>query len=421
MRLRRRVFAYVAVAAVASCLLTVGVAVVLVRHRIAQQRVGVLEREAALLAAAGLDRVYRLSGNQIVPARPRVAARVLAQIPASGAGQGTVTVGSHSLLFAERRGAGGRVVVVRPARLAFGEWRPFLISLLLAGLGGALLAGLCAYLLARRLVGPIRALAAATGRVAAGHSGVTVAVDGEDELAQLAHSFNRMSASLTAAQGAQRSFLESVSHELKTPLTSIRGYGEALADGALGPAQAGPVIVGEAGRLERLVGDLLDLARLQRSEFRADKVPVDLGELASRAVDRHRVQAADLDVRLESVAEGPAPALGDPDRLVQAVSNLVENALRVTPSGGTVTVRAEPGVVTVSDTGPGLRSDEVPHAFDRFYLHDRYRSERSVGSGLGLAIVRELVLRMGGQVDVKSASGRGTVFTITVPRDGEAA
>jgi signal transduction histidine kinase len=416
MTLRGRAFAYVVAAALASCLLTVGVAVVLVRHRIAQQRVTALEREADVLAASGLDHVYRMAGDRVLRVRPRTSARLLAAIPPASSGQGTISVGGRSVLYAQRTGAGGRAVVVRSARLAFGEWRPFLVSLLLAGLGGALLAGLSSYLLARRLTRPIHALAEATGRVAAGQPGVTVPVDGEDELADLALAFNRMSVSLASAQGAQRSFLESVSHELKTPLTSIRGYGEALSDGALGPAEAGGVIVAEAGRLERLVGDLLDLARLQRSEFRVERAPVDLGDVARRAVERHRPRAAELGVRLEAAGDVPAPAVGDPDRLVQAVSNLVENALRVTPAQGTVEVQARPGVISVRDTGPGLAADDLPRAFDRFYLHDRYRSERPVGSGLGLAVVRELVLRMDGQVAVDSTPGRGTVFTITIPQ-----
>jgi signal transduction histidine kinase len=416
MTLRGRAFAYVVAAALASCLLTVGVAVVLVRHRIAQQRVTLLAREADLLASAGLDHVYRLVGSRVVPVRPRVSVRVLAAIPASRSGQGTISVAGRSVLYAQRLELGGRTVVVRSARLAFGEWRPFLDSLLLAGLGGALLAGVSSYLLARRLTGPIHALAEATGRVAAGQPGVTVPVAGEDELAALAQSFNRMSVSLASAQGAQRSFLESVSHELKTPLTSIRGYGEALADGALGAGEAGAVIVAEAGRLERLVGDLLDLARLQRSEFRVERVAVDLGDLAGLAVERHRRRAVELGVRLQTVAEDPAPGLGDPDRLVQAVSNLIENALRVTPAGGAVEVRARPGSIAVSDDGPGLAAEDLEHAFDRFYLHDRYRSEHPAGSGLGLAIVRELVLRMDGRVQVDSTPGRGTVFTLTIPQ-----
>jgi two-component system sensor histidine kinase BaeS len=426
MTLRGRAFAYVAAAALASCLLTVGVAVVLVRHRLAQQRVTALEREADVLAASGLDHVYRLAGSRVVRVRPGASARVLAAISPSRPGHGTISVAGRSLLYAQRAGSGaatgagagtgGRAIVVRPARLAFGEWRPFLVSLLLAGLGGALLAGVSSYLLARRLTGPIDALAEATGRVAAGQPGVTVPVEGEDELADLAQAFNRMSVSLASAQGAQRSFLESVSHEFKTPLTSIRGYGEALSDGALGPVEAGAVIVAEAGRLERLVGDLLDLARLQRSEFRVERAPVDMGDVARRAVERHRPRAVELGVRLESVADGRAPGLGDPDRLVQAVSNLIENALRATPAGGGVEVRAQPGLIAVSDTGPGLRAEDLEHAFDRFYLYDRYRSEPPAGSGLGLAIVRELVLRMDGQVDVDSAPGRGTVFTITIPQ-----
>ncbi len=159
-------------------------------------------------------------------------------------------------------------MLVRGAGLAFAEWRPFLFSLILAGIGGGLLAALASFLLARRLVRPIAVLSDATTRVAAGEERVDVPVTGDDELAQLARSFNLMSGSLADAREQQRDFLESVSHELKTPLTSIRGYAEALGDGAVEPAQASAVIGAEAGRLERLVSDLLDLARLQRRGVR---------------------------------------------------------------------------------------------------------------------------------------------------------
>ncbi len=416
MSLRRRVFAYVAAAALASCLLTVGVAVVLVRHRVSAQRVTALQRDVDVLASSGLAHVYRAAGGRLLRIGPFRASRVLTAISATSAPQGTVTIAGRSFLYAQRRIPAGRVVVIRSGALAFGEWRPFLGSLLLAGLGGALLAALLAYLLARRLTRPIAALLSATGRVTAGQTEVSVAVQGDDELAELGRSFNEMSSSLAQARGAQRRFLESVSHELKTPLTSIRGYAEALREGAVGPARAGSVIESEAGRLERLVADLLDLARLQRAEFEVRRDPVDLAELGTRAVQRHSPRAEALGVSLVRESAGGAPAVGDADRLVQSVSNLIENALRVTPAGGSVTVRAEPGAISVTDTGPGLDADDLPRAFERFYLYDRYKSERPVGSGLGLALVRELADRMGGRAEVRSTPGRGTTFRIVVPR-----
>jgi two-component system OmpR family sensor kinase len=413
--LRGRVFGYVAAAALAACLLTVAVAVALVRHRVADQRVAALDREADAVAAfapAAGSQAFRLVDGRLQPIGPLRAEQVLAAVRPDAAAEGTVGVEGRSLLYAQRRTTGGRVVVVRPAALAFGEWRPFLASLLLAGLGGALLAALSSWLLARRLTRPIARLSEATAQLASGTPGVSVPIAGEDELAELGRSFNRMAAELGRSRVQQREFLESVSHELKTPLTSIRGYAEALQDAAVAPERAAVVIGAEAQRLERLVADLLDLARLTRAEFDVQRAPVDLALVASRVLERHLPRALELSVALEVRETGPAPAIGDPDRILQAVSNLVENALRVTPAGGAVTVEAAPGQISVTDTGPGLAPEDLPHAFERFYLHERLRAERPVGSGLGLAIVYELAVAMGGSVEVESVPGAGARFTL---------
>jgi signal transduction histidine kinase len=418
--LRRRVFAYVAAAAVASCALTVAVGVVLVRREISQQRMAALERQADVVATLGGapgalgagQHVYVVGARRPRRLGPARSALVLDAIPASGDAEGTVDVSGRELLYVARVTAAGRIVLVRSAKLAFAEWRPFLWSLLLAGLGGALLAALCSYLLARRLTRPIGELSAATARVAAGEAEVAVAVHGEDELAELAASFNRMAAELGRAREAQRSFLESVSHELKTPLTSIRGYAEAVEEGAIDPAEGGQVIASEADRLGRLVRDLLDLARFGKAEFSVARDPVDLESVAARAVERHLPRARELLVELSSSSDPGASGLGDADRLLQATSNLVENALRLTPAGGSVTVDAGPGHLSVTDTGPGLAPEDVPRAFDRFYLYDRYRSERAVGSGLGLTIVHALAVAMGGSVEAAGAAGGGARFTI---------
>jgi len=308
------------------------------------------------------------------------------------------------------------VILIRRATLTFSEWRPFLEALLLAGIGGALLAALLSVVLARRLTRPIGALALATTRLAAGEEAVRVPAEGRDELAELGRSFNRMSAELARTRDGQRLFLESVSHELKTPLTSVRGYAEALEEGAVPAGEAGRVITAEAARLERLVADLMDLARLERAGFTVRCETVDLAAVAAQAVDRHRVHAGELGVAI-ALSDGPAAyGVGDADRLVQATSNLIENALRLTPSGGSVAVAAAPGLLTVADTGPGLAGEDLPRVFERFYLHDRYRAdpERAVGSGLGLAIVAELVAAMGGHVSAENREGRGAIFRISL-------
>jgi two-component system, OmpR family, sensor kinase len=264
---------------------------------------------------------------------------------------------------------------------------------------------------------PIDQLAAATRRVASGEADVAVPVTGEDELAELGHSFNAMAAELTSAREAQRSFLESVSHELKTPLTSIRGYAEALEEGAVSPKEGGRVVAAEADRLERLVFDLLDLARLERAGFTVEHRRVELSAIGAAAVQRHLPRAQELGVTLTSTRtdDDGAWAIGDEGRLLQATSNLIENALRLTPAGGLVEVSTGAGTIAVRDTGPGLAAEDLPRAFERFYLHDRYRSERAVGSGLGLAIVKELTSAMGGEVTATGRPGGGAEFQIRIP------
>lgn len=425
MTLRKRVLAYLSLAAIASCLLTVGVAVVLVRHQIARQRWSTLETQANSAAVAhgasgalgAGDHVYGLVRGRLRALAGVRAARVLAAIPAAGDAQGTVQLSGRSLLYVVRGAGAGRVVVVRSAGLAFAEWRPFLSSLALAGLGGALLALVLSYLLARRLTRPIAELAEATRRLSAAEPGVTVPIHGDDELADLGKSFNLLAAELDRAHASQRRFLESVSHELKTPLTSILGYAEALDEGAVAPAQAGRVIASEAHRLERLVLDLLDLSRLRREGFTVGREPVNLGAVADEAVRRHLPQAQGLSIALSRAGGEEGWVLGDEGRVLQAVSNLIENALRLTPAGGSVTVVARNDQIAVRDTGPGLAAEEIPHAFERFYLHGRYRSERPVGSGLGLAIVNELMATMGGTASVSSVDGGGTEFRLRLPAD----
>lgn len=423
MRLQRRVLAYLALAAIASCALTVGVGVVLVRRQIVSQRLTALENQAVLAALVGGppralqpgDHVYRVGTGRARLVSRRLAAAVLGAIPSSPSSQGSVEVAGRTLQYASRPTPNGRIVLVRPAAISFSEWRPFIGSLLLAGVGGTLLAVALSFLLARRLTRPIGELSAATRRLAAGHGEVLVPVRGEDELAELASAFNEMSADLASARQSQARFLESVSHELRTPLTSIRGYAEGLEEQAIAPAEAARVIGMEAGRLERLVADLLDLARVGRADFAVAREPVDLAAVAGHAVERHLPQARELSVELSGSGAPGCWVQGDEDRILQAVSNLIENALRLTPAGGSVVVRAQDGAITVRDTGPGLQAQDIPRAFERFYLHGRYASERPVGSGLGLAIVRELVSAMGGSVEASMPPGGGAQFTLRLP------
>jgi two-component system, OmpR family, sensor kinase len=306
-------------------------------------------------------------------------------------------------------------VLLRPKSSTKSQWSPFLRALLIAALAGAGLAAVFAFALARRISGPVHRVAEAARTLARGTRPAPVPVEGAAELATLATAFNDLAEQLARAREAERSFLLSVSHELKTPLTAIRGWAEALGEGAVDAHDAAETVAAEAARLERLVRDLLDLARMNRTDFSVHPSEVDLAEVAADAVRRYQQQAAAFGVELVAVSEGHAPAVADADRALQVVSNLVENALRLTPRGGEVRVVTAPGVLRVEDTGPGLQQEERDRAFERFYLHERYGRERPVGTGLGLAIVKELTEAMGGRVDVASEPERLTAFTVRLP------
>src|SRR5262249_45905754 len=182
---------------------------------------------------------------------------------------------------------------------------------------------------------------------------------------------------------------------------------------------AASTIAKEAERLDRLVRDLLDLARMNRSTFSVRNESVDLAEIASECAARHEVQADAFGIKLIVDASESARARGDADPLLHAAWNPVENALRVSPVGGTVRIAARPGLLSVDDEGPGLKADEIPRAFERFFLHSRYAASRNVGTGLGLAIVDELARAMDGRVEVRSRPGN-TSFACRLPPDGRA-
>jgi len=329
---------------------------------------------------------------------------------------GTIRVGSTNYFYAARPASSHlELVLLRPKRLGNTAFYPFLVGLLIAAGAGIALAALTAFLLARRIARPVRRVVDATRHLAEERDPELVPIEGAYEIASLAHAFNEMAEQLARARAAEKQFLLSVSHELKTPLTAIRGYAEGVADGAFDMDEAVATISLEAARLERLVGDLLDLARMNRTDFSIHRERVDLGAIAHEAVHRYEAQARDFGVTLEAFAPAPSPAIGDPDRVLQVTSNLVENALRLTPRGGVVRVSAEPGALVVEDTGPGLSAADLPRAFERFYLYSRYSSDRPVGTGLGLSIVKELIQGMGGSVDVETTSGRGTKFTVRLP------
>ncbi|HEY4412755.1 MAG TPA: HAMP domain-containing sensor histidine kinase [Gaiellaceae bacterium] len=331
------------------------------------------------------------------------------------AAEGSVTFDGTSYFYAAQPVKGRAFVLLRKQSVTSSQWTPFVWALLIAALAGAALAGVAALLLARRIARPVHRVAEAARTLARGTHPEPVPVEGAAELATLALAFNDLAEQLARAREAERSFLLSVSHELKTPLTAIRGWAEALSEGAVDAHDAAETVAAEAARLERLVRDLLDLARMNRTDFSVHPSDIDLAEVAADAARRYEQQAAAFGVELTAVSDGPAPAIADADRALQVVSNLVENALRLTPRGGEVRIVTAPGVLRVEDTGPGLEPEDRTRAFERFYLHERYGRERTVGTGLGLAIVKELTEAMGGRVDVASEPGHRTTFTVRLP------
>ncbi|HVS86010.1 MAG TPA: HAMP domain-containing sensor histidine kinase [Gaiellaceae bacterium] len=427
--LRTRLFQAIAVIVLLCVGMTIGLGLFLTRRAVDQATLKDVEHQAALIAAreeAAVDAYTDLV--QVAPVLKQQHQRYIvsdvAFLPASAISRladhkpasGTVEYqGTRYYYAAEPAVQQKTFVLLRPTSSTSSRWTPYVFGLLIAAGVGGVLAAAAAFLLARRIARPVGHVADAARSLARGTHPEPVPVEGVSEIATLAVAFNDLAAQLQRAQEAERNFLLSVSHELKTPLTSIRGYTEAVEDGAVDPREAAATVALEAARLERLVRDLLDLARMNRTDFSVHNSEIDLAEVAEDAVRRYQPQADQFGVTLAAVAEGPAPAVADADRVLQVVSNLVENALRLTPAGGEVRVAVAPGVLRVEDTGPGIADEDRAHAFERFYLHDRYGRERRVGTGLGLAIVKELTHAMGGSVELDGGAGVGTAFTVRLP------
>jgi two-component system sensor histidine kinase BaeS len=337
-------------------------------------------------------------------------------------------IGSQNVLIRLRPvGDDDVLVVTQPvgaARAAAGE-RSTLLRLglsLLLGLGIGAAAG---WWLARRLARPLRRASRAAQRLATGARDVRLDPDGPTEVADLADALNQLAAALDSSENRQRDFLLSVSHELRTPLTGIKGYAEALADGVVDPADVagtGRTMLDESRRLERLVSDLLDLARFGAQDLRLDMAPIDLRDLAAEAGRVWADRSARVGVEFHLDTPGrPMVVRTDATRLRQIVDNLMENALRVTPAGSPIVlaVRDEPGtvVVEVRDGGPGLTADDLVVAFQPAALFTRYRGVRKVGSGVGLALVGVLAHRLGGVAEAGAAREGGARFAVRLPSD----
>jgi signal transduction histidine kinase len=294
-----------------------------------------------------------------------------------------------------------------------------LVELLLVALGvGLLVAAGLAWYLSRRIAKPVLALSSAADQIAEGRYDITLPdVPGTGEISHLAERFREMASRLAEAEEQERNFLMSVSHELRTPLTAIRGHVEALREGLLddpeSEAESLAVVAAEAERLERLVGDVLDLAKLDANRFTVLHEEVDMGRLVEQvyAAFGEEARRRAIDYRCDS--DGAPVIVSDGDRVFQIVSNLLSNAFRWTPDGGRVELALTSGngtiSVSVEDTGPGIKPSDQERIFRPFWSRD------GSGTGLGLAIARELAVALGGRIELDSELGRGSRFDLRLP------
>jgi signal transduction histidine kinase len=292
--------------------------------------------------------------------------------------------------------------------------------LLAAGVAG-LAAMLLTVVLSRPILGPVEALTAAARRMERGDLSQRVEVRSNDEIGELAQAFNAMANGLTHLEELRRNMVSDVAHELRTPLSNIRGYLEAVQDGIVEPK---PEVIGslheEAMLLNRLVDDLQELSLAEAGQLRLERQPVAPADLVNKATDAARAQAAAKGIALQvDLPEDLSLVDVDPQRIGQVLGNLLRNALTHTPPGGEVIITARSGEseveVSVSDTGEGIPFEHLPYIFERFYRADKSRSRATGGTGLGLAIARQLVEAHGGTIGVESTPGEGAVFWFTLP------
>ena len=389
-------------------------------EQIVRRRVALVRRIGGLLKLEDIS-VVVASGGRLQGSLPAyVDSRVL---DVAKLRSGKLVVGRRGTRVWVAAGSGASptnrsliVVLTREANPGVGAALSWFVVAAMATLVMGLLA---AWLLGRRLTKPVRQASLAAHDIAAGDLSTRLPDPGPggDELAELARSINTMAERLERSKGLEQEFLLSVSHDLRTPLTSIRGYAEAVTDGAGDPAKAAAIIMSEAQRLERLVADLLDLAKLQCSSFRLQGASLDLSAALVATAEGFAPAADTKGIILRVEASNPVTVWADRDRLGQVLSNLVENASKYARTTVVLSAWAEGGngVLVVDDDGPGISPEDLPHVFERLYVSRRAPMRRENSSGLGLAIVRELIRAMGGSVAAGSSPSGGARFTAVLP------
>jgi two-component system OmpR family sensor kinase len=381
-----------------------------------------------LIEALGGDKIFwvpAFPGSTLLQGIPSLPLSTVDVKALSGGHTETINLvryGRHYLAVAQPLKLGdnlfGALVVAKPTSQLRSRSVTLIERLGIAFGGGVIIAGLLGLYLSRRITEPLRKLSLAADAVAAGQYDVELPTTrGSDEISHLSGRFDDMAKRLAESEQLSRNFLMSVSHELRTPLTAIRGHVSALREGVIDDPVLQEVSLGvigqEALRLERLVGDVLDLAKLDANRFTVLQEEVDMERLSERAYASFGEEARrrEIDYRLDVRAK--PVILTDGDRVLQIIVNLLSNAFRWTPQGGRIEVElwAENGSVSVAvaDTGPGIDADERDRIFRPFWSRD------GGGTGLGLAIARELAVALGGQIMLESAPGRGSRFVLVLP------
>ena len=317
-----------------------------------------------------------------------------------------------------------RLMMSVPASNITGSWTALLPKLGYTALVALFVSGVIAYLLARSIARPVTRVTHASEAMAHGQYDQKIEVEGRDEIGRLATSFNAMASQVSRSHRMMRDLLANVAHELKTPLTSIQGFSQALVDGdARTPedqAQAARIINEEADRMRRLVEDLLYLSQLESGQLRMEMGTVDIDSLVRNAAERVEWQLQETATRFRLNIAPELPAIrGDKRRLEQVLANLLDNAARHTPAGGTITLQAEQRengiLLSVHNTGSYIPPDVLPRVFERFYRGDAARSRDGRHGGLGLSIAREIVTAHGGTIEAVSDPEQGTEFRVLLP------
>jgi two-component system, OmpR family, sensor kinase len=409
----------------------IGLTEVFARQAIAANNIGEVPRIAKLLERATGERLFYIGVDPVPDGS--IGLQRLRQLPVDWRSGRTITfeftppgddrtyLAVARPLHLNRKGpAFGDLVVATPKTELTQRWVTLLERLAIASLGGIVIAGLLGWYLSRRITGPVLALSDAADEIARGRYDVVVpAVPGRGEIGHLADRFREMAARLSEAERQERNFLMSVSHELRTPLTAIRGHVEALREGvAEDPAVRAAsldMIASENARLERLVGDVLDLAKLEAHRFTLLNEEVDMGRLCDQAYAAFGEEARRRGIEYGKRFDDRPTIVSDGDRVLQIISNLLSNAFRWTPDGGRVELELSAAngrvSVAVDDNGPGVPRAERQRIFRPFWTRD------DSGTGLGLAIAHELAVALGGRILLDSEPGHGSRFELVLPTE----